>query len=63
MSLANINDTIEELTGTSGTLANNIVSLIQDVQGVYTAISEVGGTLPEDLNTENMADAINTIGS
>lgn len=58
MSLDAINDRLKTITGRSGTIAENLTSLVGDIRDSYTAVTEKGGTIPEQANTGNLPEAI-----
>lgn len=42
-------------------IANKLEQLETDIANAYAAIEAKGGTIPNDKNTKNLADAINSI--
>lgn len=58
MSLDAINDRLKTITGRSGTIAENLTSLVGDIRDSYTAVTEKGGTIPGQTNTGNLPESI-----
>ena len=58
MSLDSINETLSGITGRQKSIAQNLQALIEDVRGSYAVVTERGGTIPEQTNTENLPESI-----
>lgn len=61
MNIKQINEALEEATGSEGTLAENLKNLIDGVAAAYDSVETQGGALPTNKNTENLPTAIEGI--
>ena len=61
MNLAEVREALKEITGTEGSLTEQLSTLIADISDSYSGIEEMGGTLPQQKNTNNLPEAIGSI--
>lgn len=63
MNLTQIKTRLASSVGADGTITDVLDALIESTAQTYSQIGQMGGTVPDAKNLDNIADAIDTIES
>lgn len=63
MNLTQIKTRLASSVGADGTITDVLDTLIESTAQTYSQIDQMGGTVPNAKNLDNIADAIDTIES